>query len=452
MTIGSFLKKKKIREYIEKYNMLNKGDGVVLGLSGGPDSVCLFFVLLALKEEYNLTIRAVHINHMIRGEDADEDQRFVEELCNACGVPSISIKKNIPKLAAESGRSTEEEARIFRYDAFEKAAQDLENQGIPAKIAVAHNADDNAETVLFHMARGTGIDGMCGIAPVRGKIIRPLLGVSKRDILELLEDNEQPYCIDATNLETEYDRNKIRHIVMPELVEINDKALEHITEMTEKLSEIASYISLEANGLLQIAKSDGNKLRKRAIATAPRVIACQALKEYISSYMPYQKDVATIHLDSIIDLLNREGERRVDLPYGKTMIISYEDIYILEEDEPKKNFKFNYQEFDYKEGMKYPKDRYTKWFDCDRISDNVEIRTRAEGDYLCIDSDGNRKSIQDYFVDEKIPKHLRDQVPLVCDGHHVMWVVGHRISEYYKISENTARVLEISYTEEGTNE
>lgn len=452
MTIGLFLKKKKIKEYIEKYNMLNKGDGVVLGLSGGPDSVCLFFVLLALKEEYNLTISAVHINHMIRGKDADEDQEYVEGLCKEFNVPLNALRIDIPALAKASGRSIEEEARIARYEAFEEAAAAFEEQGIPAKIAVAHNADDNAETVLFHMARGTGLDGVCGIAPKRDKIIRPLLAVPKKDILELLNENEVAYCIDGTNAETDYDRNRIRHNIMPELTKINDRALEHISDMTARLSEIADYISLESNGLLQMAKLEGDKLRKRTIATAPRVIASQAIKDYLSKYMPYQKDVAAVHVDSILDLLNEDGERQIQLPYKKTIIISYEEIYVIDtanEDNQKQiNPTFNYREFDYKEGMKYPTETYTKWFDCDRIGANIVIRTRAEGDYLCIDSDGNRKSIQDYFVDEKIPRHLRDEVPLVCDGNHVMWVVGHRVSEYYKISKNTTRVLEISYTEE----
>ena len=448
MTIGLFLKKKKIREYIDKYNMIERGDGVVIGLSGGPDSVCLFFVLLALKSEYNLTLRAVHINHMIRGEDADEDEEYVRRLCSEFQVPLEVKRVDIPKLAAASGRSIEEEARLARYEAFEEAANLFEEEGRSSKIAVAHNADDNAETVLFHMARGAGLDGMCGIAPVRGIVIRPLLEVSKKDILSFLGENEVAYCVDITNSQVDYDRNRIRHNIMPELTQINDKALEHISEMTARLSDIADYLSLEANGLLQMAKLEDNKLRKRTIATAPRVVASQALKEYLSRFMPQQKDVGAYHIDSILDLLNEDGERQIQLPYNKTIVISYEEIYVIDKDAKKNNPVFNYREFEDKEGMAYPSENYTKWFDCDRIGSNVVIRTREEGDYLCIDSDGNRKSIQDYFVDEKIPRHLRDEVPLVCDGSHVMWVVGHRISEYYKISKNTTRVLEISYTEE----
>ena len=449
MTIGLFLNKKKIREYINKYHMLNRGDGVVLGLSGGPDSVCLFFVLLALREEYDLTIKAVHINHMIRGVDADEDQDYVEKLCQEFEVELEAVRVDVPSLAEASGRSLEEEARIVRYEAFDRVADELEGRGLTARIAVAHNSDDNAETVLFHMARGTGLDGMCGIAPVRGRIIRPLLELSKEEIVTFLQDNEVAYCVDATNSEVEYDRNRIRHNIMPELVQINDQALRHITEMTARLTQVADYIELEASGLLQMAKLEGNKLRKRTIATAPRVIASQAMKDYLSRFMPYEKDVAAVHVESILNLLKEDGERQVQLPYKKTLIISYEEIYVLDkEDDTAKNSRFNYREFDYKEGMKYPTETYTKWFDCDRIVDKIVIRTRAEGDYLCIDSDGNHKSIQDYFVDEKIPRHLRDEVPLVCDGNHVLWVVGHRVSEYYKISKNTTRVLEISYTED----
>ena len=448
MTIGSFLDKKKIRDYIEKYHMLNKGDRVVLGLSGGPDSVCLFFVLLALKKEYGLDIHALHVNHCIRGEDADEDQAYVESLCQEFQVPLKVLRVDIPAMVEASGRSVEEEARMARYEAFEADARELEEDRAEGsvKIAIAHNADDNAETVLFHMARGTGLDGMCGIAPIRGRIIRPLLEIPKAEIMEFIQDNEIAYCVDETNSEVCYDRNRIRHNILPELSEINPKALEHITDMTNRLMEVADYISLEAQGLLAIAKDDGDKLRKRAFATAPKVIASQALKEYLSGFMPNQKDVSAVHIESILGLLREEGERQVQLPYKKTLVISYEHLYVIDEesdDEPKGTI--SYREFDLEPGMNYPTEIYTKWFDCDKISDNVVIRTRAEGDYLTIDAAGNHKSIQDYFVDEKIPRHKRDKIILVCDGSHVMWVVGYRISEYYKISNNTTRVLEIVY-------
>ncbi|MCR4694844.1 MAG: tRNA lysidine(34) synthetase TilS [Pseudobutyrivibrio sp.] len=419
--------------------MLTKGDTVVLGLSGGPDSVCLFFVLLALREEYDLSIKAVHINHMIRGEAADSDAEFVDKLCQDNGIECIIYKIDVPSLAKESGRSLEEEARLARYDKFSLY------EG--AKIAIAHNANDNAETVLFHMARGAGLDGMCGIDPVRGSIIRPLLGVSKERILSYLDENGIGYCVDHTNSQVDYDRNRIRHNVMPELEKINDRALDHIFEMTNRLSEVRDYLRLEANGLLQIAQTEGGGLRKRAFITAPKVVASQALKVYLSKYMPEEKDVSASHIEAILSLLNEDGEKRVDLPYGHTFIISYEEMYMgddLDENEGNQG-EFTYREFDYQKDMAYPTETYTKWFDCARITGDIVIRTRAEGDYLTINDAGDRKLLQDYFIDEKVPKHLRDSIPLVCCGSHVMWVVGYRISSHYKISNNTTRVLEIVY-------
>ena len=235
---------------------------------------------------------------------------------------------------------------------------------------------------------------------------------------------------------------------MPELNAINDRALEHIFEMTTRLSAIADYLNIEAEGLLQIAKTESGGLRKRAFSTAPRVVASQALKLYLSKFMPDEKDVSAIHVDSILELLDEDGERRVDLPYKHSLIISYEEMYVIDSQKSPKKGTFSTREFDYDNSMKYPADAYTKWFDCDRISDNIVIRTRSEGDFLTINSAGDHKSLQDYFIDEKIPRHMRDTIPLVCDGNHVMWIVGHRISEYYKISNNTTRVIEISYTEE----
>ncbi len=462
MTIGSFLENNNINDFIDKYNMLEKGNGVVLGLSGGPDSVCLFFVLLYLKEKYDLSLCAVHINHCIRGKDADVDQSFVENLCKSFEVECITKRVDIPALAKQSGRGLEEEARIMRYEAFEEAANELESKsGRVVKIAVAHNADDNAETVLFHMARGCGLDGMCGIAPVRNRIIRPLLQVSKSQILELLEENEVDYCIDGTNTDIDYDRNRIRHKIVPELSAINEKALMHISLMTSQLQEVADFLSLEVNGLLAMASNEDGSLRKRTIQTAPNVIKTQALKKYISKFMPYEKDVSAVHVNQIVELLDSDGEKYIDLPHKKRFVVSYDRLFVedmrLQDDDESADLgcdklsNFELRVFERNNSDSFPRSNYTKWFDYDKIKSDVVIRTRQEGDYLTINSSLGKKSLQDYFVDEKIPKSKRENVPLVCDGHHVLWVVGYRISEYYKISDNTSLVLEIKYLEE-TNE
>ena len=454
MTIGSFLEKTRVNDFINKYGMLEKGDGIVLGLSGGPDSVCLFLVLMALQQEYGLSICAAHINHMIRGKDADEDEAFVERLCAAYDIPLIVERIDIPALVRESGRSVEEEARMARYQVFDRLAAQLEQElDRPVKIAVAHNADDNAETVLFHMARGCGLDGMCGILPKRGRIIRPLLEVPKQEILELLEENGQDYCIDGTNSDIEYDRNRVRANIIPELRQINPQALRHISAMTENLTEVSEYLELEAKGLLEMARSDGDSIRKRTLLTAPRIIRMQALKLYLSKYMPNEKDVSKIHLEQAEALLTTEGEKYLDLPHKKRLVSSYETMSVVDQKEerpdrdmPTGNFQF--REFVLTGQAEYPRNTYTKWFDCDKISGEIVVRNRMEGDYLTINSEGGTKSLKQYFIDEKIPKNMRDTIPLVCDGSHVMWVVGYRISEHYKLTEDTRRVIEVVYTEE----
>ncbi len=452
MTIGSFLEKKKIRAYIQKYNMLEKGDSLVIGLSGGPDSVCLFFVLLALREEYDLKITAVHVNHMIRGEAADADQAFVRELCKKHDIDLVAEKIDIPSLALENGRSLEEEARLARYSLFEKVRQDMLLSGVrSSKIAIAHNADDNAETVLFHMARGCGLEGICGISPVRENIIRPLLAVSKADIVDFLDGEGISYCIDATNSDVDYDRNRIRHNIMPQMCQVNSRALDHICQMTEKLQEVSAYIGKEADALLAAAKKDNGLLRSRLLEAHPLVQAT-ALKHYLSSYMPEKKDVSQIHIDQACALLSADGEKRLDLPHGRTLVLSYDLLYVEENSAEagrqdifgQAQEQFEFRDFPMTEGLTYPQNTYTKWFDYDKISSDVVIRTRQPGDYLVINSQGDKKSIKDYFVNEKIPRSMRDSQLLVCDGSHVMWVVGHRISSYYKISEATSRVLEIT--------
>ena len=449
MTIGSFSEKKKINSFIEEYNMISKGDGVVIGLSGGPDSVCLFFVMESLKEKYDLTLRAVHVNHCIRGKAADRDEEFVGALCAEHEIPLTVVKVDVPLLAKESGRSLEEEARLVRYEAFETAANSLEKEKRlrAVQIAVAHNADDNAETVLFHMARGAGLEGMCGIQPKRGRIIRPLLMVSKAEILDWLRENEISFCNDDTNADVTYDRNRIRHMVIPELTEVNDGVVEHISNMTSTLRLATDYIGSQVRALLDSCSDDlGLDLKK--LESEHPYLRQMVIKEYLSGFRPGNKDVAMSHILACEELIKAAGEKRVSLPHGKCALISYGWMTVVKEEKKEAKPYENCVKtriFEANGVADYPRDTYTKWFDYDKIATNIVIRTRLEGDYLTINAAGQKKSLQNYLVNEKVPKHLRDEIPLVCDGNHVLWVVGHRISEYYKVTANTTHILEIIY-------
>ncbi len=458
-----FLEKNNIEQYIKDNNMLQRGDGIVVGLSGGPDSVCLLFVLLALQKEYNLDIRALHVNHGIRGAEALRDQNFVEALCKSNNVPLVIKSYDVPELSKKMKMSEEEAGRVLRYEAFEMLANQMFEMGINTKIAIAHNADDNAETVVLNMIRGSGLDGMKGIVPVRGRIIRPLLGISKKTILDFLEESKIEYIVDSTNLHDDYARNRVRNHVLPELRNLNNQAVMHVFDMSQNVKKALDYLDEHVEKLLQSAKFEKNNceyISCEVLREADDYIMSMALKKYISSYMPYQKDVSAKHIEAAKELVFSEnGSKSINLPHSRKLCREYDSLYVklIESDDAdtlglKNNIedistRFQTRIFDYDKELLYSQKTYTKWVDYDKIKNIVSYRYRQSGDMITIDDKGSTKKLKDYFINEKIPKDERDFVPLVCDGSHVIWAVGYRLGAAYKVDETTKRVLEIIYKE-----
>ena len=228
-----------IKRYIEKNQLIRPGDGVVVGLSGGPDSVFLLYALHTLQARMGFTLRAVHVHHGIRGAEADRDEAFSAELCAKLAVPFQAVHVAAPAYAAQQGLSLEEAARILRYEALEAARQQLEAP--TAWIAVAHHLDDQAETVLHNLVRGAGLRGLAGMENRRNHVIRPLLSIKREDILKWLEQNKIAYVTDSTNADPHYTRNRIRSTVLPELREINLEASAHIAHSAALLREADAY-------------------------------------------------------------------------------------------------------------------------------------------------------------------------------------------------------------------
>ena len=245
----------KVLKTVQENNMLSTGDMVLLGVSGGADSVCLLCVLKELFEGLDITV--LHLHHGIRGAEADRDAEFVRELCKKHGAEFILVKRDIPAFAKERGLSEEEAGRIARYEEFEKAAKE---RGI-TKIAVAHNMNDAAETFIHNLCRGTGLAGLIGIAPVSGNIIRPLISVSRAEIEEYLKEKGESFVTDSTNLSGEYTRNRIRNTVIPELAGINPKAAEHIALAGANLYEIKDFMDkCVASELKRLKREKGEVL------------------------------------------------------------------------------------------------------------------------------------------------------------------------------------------------
>ena len=257
--------KEKVLSYIRTHNMLAPGQRVVAGLSGGADSVCLLSLLADLREEYSLELRAVHVHHGLRGEEADRDAAFSRELCRSLGVPFSLAFVNVKEEAGKRRISEEEAGRILRYQVFEreagrweqelrreKTAEPAGSQPESVKIAVAHHGDDSAETILYQLFRGSGLKGLSGIPPARGNIIRPLLCAERREIIAYLEEKGLPFVTDSTNLENDYARNKIRNQILPMAVqEINQGAADHIRRAGELIGEADRFFEERAERMLE---------------------------------------------------------------------------------------------------------------------------------------------------------------------------------------------------------
>ena len=260
-----------IKRYIDKNQLICPGDGVVVGLSGGPDSVFLLYALHTLQARMGFTLRAMHVHHGIRGAEADRDEAFSAELCAKLAVPFQAVHVEAPAYAAQHGLSLEEAARILRYEALEAARQQL-TQAPAAWIAVAHHLDDQAETVLHNLVRGAGLRGLAGMENRRNHVIRPLLSIKREDILKWLKQNDIPYVTDSTNADPHYTRNRIRSTVLPELREINPEASAHIAHSAALLREADAYFHalalqyVDAHATLTGAPDSANAVDRSAHA------------------------------------------------------------------------------------------------------------------------------------------------------------------------------------------
>ena len=470
-----------VKSCIKEYNMITKGDRIVIGVSGGADSVCLFHVLLELKEEYELTLFAVHINHCLRGEEADQDEEYVRNLCLKNNTAFYGIRADVSQISKEKGLSFEEGGRLVRYEEFYRVLKENNCN----KIAIAHNKNDNAETFLFHLFRGSGLSGLRGIPPVRDEIIRPLLYVTREEIENYLSLRRIEYCNDATNEENDYSRNKIRNQILSYAKEnINSKAIEHITMAGNHIREVNDFLEHHIDKaftiLVKIRQDGSYEIPIAALLQEERVVQRGIIRKLFKILINGLKDIDFLHTELVLSLVDKEVGKRLNLPLGLMAIKEYDKLVLKNEStkeiteklaERDRNKKEEYISLDlssieegeekwyeipfaeanikirklsYKKSMIFPQNGYTKWFDCDKIKNTVLIRPREEGDYLQIDGAGNKKKIKSLFIDEKVPRDLRDGIPLIADGSHIMWVIGHRMSEGYKISEHTRLILEIS--------
>ncbi|MCX7903698.1 MAG: tRNA lysidine(34) synthetase TilS [Caloramator sp.] len=444
----------KVLKYITQNSMIKNGDKIVVGFSGGPDSTALLHILIQLKNIYNIEVFAVHINHMIRDEEAFRDEEFSREFCKRFDIPFYSFRIDVLTLAKDKGLSSEEAGRLVRYECFEKVLKEVSGN----KIALAHNKNDQAETMIMKFLRGSGLRGISGIKPVRGNIIRPLLVCSREEIEEYCKKNNLNPVIDSTNKEAIYLRNKIRLELMPYIKEnINENIIDNLFKASEILREEDEYIEMEAVKAYELVKADAgisiSRFKELHIAIQRRII-----RNMIKEVKGDLNAIENIHVDDCLKLIEKgETGKKINLPKKLIAEISYDNFYItLEKDKKDFEYKINIPgttvigELNLKVSTELIKNEGTlkdsafiKYFDYDKIKGELVVRNRKEGDFIYPKGLNGKKKIKDLFIDNKIPKDKRDEIPLIALGKEILWVYNIRDTKNYKIDENTKNVLKI---------
>ncbi len=430
------------------------------GVSGGPDSVCLLHFLAGLRRELNIRLHAVHVNHMIRGEAADEDQRFTEAFCESLGIPCSVFRYDVPAIAAQKGLTSEEAGREARYEAFFKV---LREQGAQ-KIAIAQNLNDQAETVLMRIIRGTGTDGLSGIGYVRdGVVIRPLLDVTRKEIEEYCMVHGLAFRTDLTNLQPLYARNRIRLELLPLIAEnYNENIVRGLGRLAGIAREDSDYINMK---VMEIVAEHADIRNAECFASIPcEILRGQhpAVGKRIVARLFHEigliQDIEAVHLSSAMKIVIKGNtSKSLDFPGGYFLAISYGMVEFRKRTRPEnvgrglagekpgilKSVVAERNEVSVKTDSDF-----IKCFDCDLIPGSeagLHVRTRCDGDRFSPLGMSGSKKLKDYFIDEKIPRMERDNIPLVCAGNDIIWVVGYRMSEKYKVGPETKRVLILEY-------
>ncbi|MEA4922973.1 MAG: tRNA lysidine(34) synthetase TilS [Eubacteriaceae bacterium] len=456
-----------ILKTIDEHKLLNEGDHLVLGLSGGPDSLCLFDVLCSIRDEMKLKIDAVHVNHKFRPGDAEEDQSFVEQICKERGIRCWAYEEDCRAIARELGLTDEEAGRKVRYDAFARVSGELVKEGENAekiKIAVAQNLNDQAETLLFRILRGTGTDGLSGIEYLRRDrtgffIIRPLLDVARDDVEEYCRVHELQPRIDKTNNESVYTRNKIRLELLPYLEEnFNENIRDAINRLCKIAREDTDFIwkkTEEAWKEVFISNTGGVcSLNREVMKDMPPAIRHRIIMKAFSE-VGLHRDISYTHLEQASLLIDKgKSSASIDFPMGYAFSVSYEKamcakaVDIIPEKPPQYVLKANILYM-----KDYVKKDNTAVFDVDKLAEVYDFaggplsmifaRTREPGDFMALSV--GHKTIQDLFVDMKVPKNLRDNIYMAAIGNEILWipegVSRARFSDNYAVTDETAKVL-----------
>lgn len=431
----------KVLQAIERFSLLEKGNNITVALSGGADSMALLYALISLKDKLGITVTAAHLNHGIRGEEADRDEQFVKAQCEKLGIKCFCEYADIPKLSAEQGISTELCARNVRYEFLERVSTGL--------IATAHNADDNLETVIFNLARGTSLDGLCGIPPKRDRIIRPVLLCNRAEIEKYCSKNNIPYVTDSTNLSDDYTRNKIRHNIMPVLREINSNVSNCVLRTTRNLREDSELLEgLAESYLSDNAKGDTLSLENFSLLSL--AVAKRVIKKFAENTVS-GISLESVHIEAIFEITRNGGKTSIPKDYFANALNNKLFFTKKSEHVQKKRFKVLLTE---KNNDFFEKDEKVNnlllknLLDCDKIVGKSVVRTRQAGDKIRLANRGCTKTLKDIYSECKIPVDERESIPVISDDKGVIWIYGIGVAHRCAVTKDSKRLLKIDVYEE----
>lgn len=451
----------KVKHTMQQYAMAKNGDTIVIGLSGGADSVVLTHILWQIAKIEAFSLKAVHVHHGIRGIEADADAAFSRQFAESLGIPFFLHHLDVPAEAKQRGMGEEETGRLLRYEIFRNIA------GTDGKIAVAHHMGDQAETLLMRLCRGTGLYGMTGIPPVRGNIIRPLLFCTRTQIEDYCKTNHLSFRQDSTNFDITYTRNRLRHQVLPLLEEVH-------TGSTNHLAQTASQLALENDFMEQQAKeaftavcmaSDDITLSCHALSALHPALCMRVLRIAIAQAKPAHglHNITQKHLLAVYDLLTKQSGKTLQLPSHLNVTRSYDALIFSDKPEMEES-SFCYPltldtitpipearlsvllSLTDKKNAEIPSDCCTIFLDYDKITGELTCRSRNAGDFITLS--GGTKKLKKLWIDEKIPQQLRQQLPLIACGKEIVWIYGRQVSTTFLPDAATKRYLCIKIMEE----
>lgn len=427
-----------VRAYIDKHRLLSASDKVLVGLSGGADSVALLSVLVKL----GYTCIALHCNFHLRGEESVRDEKFAQAFADKLHVPLYKIDFKTEQYAHENHLSIEMAARELRYAWFEDMRIRLQAQA----IAVAHHRDDSIETLLMNLVRGSGIRGLVGIRPRNQYVIRPLLGVSRKEILAWLEEQQYTYVTDSTNLSDAYTRNFIRLRVLPLLEEINPSVRQTLSRTADHLSAAETiYLSVLEKAHQELWVKDKLSIEKLMQYPSPETILYELLQPFGFSRQVASDVFRSLEGESgkvfYSDSYRLVKDREYLLLSKREQISSITYTYPLEAGLWQEPFSFSFEMIQKDADFTFQVSKDIAYFDADKLDSVLQLRRWQQGDWFIPFGMKGRKKVSDYFSDHKFTLEQKENAWLLCSGQSVIWLVGERSDNRFRVSADTKRIL-----------